>query len=153
MKSPPLDAALGVGRFLLSAVCSLTLKQKLLSSGVDGSLRVWQESQRLPGAAIVGSIAEFVLTSGQRGPKKNFPARPSISRTPTFKQVWMESELETDRHYSVGASPDVVSGWRDPPRAQRGPQGSQRQLSRVASGRAGELLRFLVGVPRAVLAR
>ena len=54
MKSPPLDAALGVGRptrFLLSAVCSLTLKQKLLSGGVDG-LRVWQESQRLPAAAV-----------------------------------------------------------------------------------------------------
>ena len=65
----------------------------------------------------------------------------------------MESELETDRHNSLGASPDEVSGWQDPPRAQRGPQGSPRQLSRVAAGRAGELLRFLVGVPRAVLAR
>ena len=51
MKSPPLDAALGVGRFLLSAVCSLTLKQKLLSGAVDG-LRVWQESLRLPAAAV-----------------------------------------------------------------------------------------------------
>ena len=71
MKSPPLDAALGVGRFLLSAVCSLTLKQKLLSGGVDGSLRVWQESQRLPVPAA--ALSEFVSTSGKRGPKKTFP--------------------------------------------------------------------------------
>ena len=51
MKSPPLDAALGVGRFLLSAVCSLTLKHKLLSGGETA---VCWSGRSLPAAATSG---------------------------------------------------------------------------------------------------